>query len=92
MEKTQLEKIVLCLSLEMCEKGGNSNRENSVVYFLKFRKRETTQLEKIVLCLSQEMCEKGDNSIRENSSMFISNRSYSAILATLQITSYALGV
>ena len=38
------------------------------------------------------MCEKGDNSIRENSSMLISNRSYSAILATLQITSYALGV
>ena len=31
-ETNQLEKTVLCLSVEMCEEGGNSNRENNIMF------------------------------------------------------------
>ena len=31
-DTTQLKKIVLCLSPEMCEKGDNSIRENSCMF------------------------------------------------------------
>ena len=72
-ETTQLEKIVLCLFPEMCQKGHNSIRENGIL-FISWNcvKREIAQLKKIVLCLFPEICVKGDSLIRENSIMLIS--------------------